>query len=598
MRLISIIWLLIINLSVFSQSITARINRSTVSVGDNFQVSFDIEGDGSNFSAPSFEDFGVLSGPNKSSSMQWVNGEFSSSLSYSYILKAMNEGEFSIEPASVKFKSNVVQSQSIKVRVLPSRQQSSAQPSTATQSKPNPQVTSKESKEDLFLKLYVDKKQVFVSEQIIATYLLYMNTQIVNYASSRPVFNGFYAQELEVDPSGSLVNETINGKQYTAATMKKVVLTPQKSGEITVPSLDMEMVIRVAEKQKRRSMFDQFFGSFKNVKVEVKSNEEKINVSRLPTQGQPRDFIGAVGEFKLNTTLDRTEVGVNEAINLTVNISGKGNLELISLPKIEFPNDFETYDPKTKQDISVTASGTKGKRTFEYVLIPRFAGEFKLKPVSFSYFDPKTKSYKQLSSESVTLNVLRTDGESLASGGAHLAPKKENVQIIGKDIRFIKTDEPELKRKESGFYRSTLFYALSTLPFVGMGASIFLFGFFRTQNSDLNALKRKRAGGIAKKHLAKATKLLNGENEPFYDAISLALFGYISDKLVIPFSELNREKIEETLRSKQVSPDTQNKLKKALDECEMVRFAPGIIRGKEEMLSASKQIIEELEDEL
>ncbi len=598
MRIISIIWLLIINLSVFSQSITARINRSTVSVGDNFQVTFDIEGDGSNFSAPSFEDFGVLSGPNKSSSMQWVNGEFSSSLSYSYILKAMNEGEFSIEPASVKFKSNVVQSQSIKVRVLPSRQQSSAQSSTATQSKPNPQVTSKESKEDLFLKLYVDKKQVFVGEQIIATYLLYMNTQIVNYASSRPVFNGFYAQELEVDPSGSLVNETINGKQYTVATMKKVVLTPQKSGEITVPSLDMEMVIRVAEKQKRRSMFDQFFGSFKNVKVEVKSNEEKINVSRLPTQGQPRDFIGAVGEFKLNTTLDRTEVGVNEAINLTVNISGNGNLELISLPKIEFPNDFETYDPKTKQDISVTAAGTKGKRTFEYVLIPRFAGEFKLKPVSFSYFDPKTKSYKQLSSESITLNVLRTDGESLSSGGAHLAPKKENVQIIGKDIRFIKTDEPELKRKESGFYRSTLFYALSTLPFVGMGASIFLFGFFRTQNSDLNALKSKRAGGIAKKHLAKATKLLNGENEPFYDAISLALFGYISDKLVIPFSELNREKIEETLQSKKVSSDTKEKLKKALDECEMVRFAPGIIRGKEEMLSASKQIIEELEDEL
>ena len=598
MRIISIIWLLIINLSVFSQSITGRINRSTVSVGDNFQVTFDIEGDGSNFSAPSFENFGVLSGPNKSSSMQWVNGEFSSSLSYSYILKAMNEGEFSIEPASVKFKSNVVQSQSIKVRVLPSRQQSSAQSSTATQSKPNPQVTSKESKEDLFLKLYVDKKQVFVGEQIIATYLLYMNTQIVNYASSRPVFNGFYAQELEVDPSGSLVNETINGKQYTVATMKKVVLTPQKSGEITVPSLDMEMVIRVAEKQKRRSMFDQFFGSFKNVKVEVKSNEEKINVSRLPTQGQPRDFIGAVGEFKLNTTLDRTEVGVNEAINLTVNISGNGNLELISLPKIEFPNDFETYDPKTKQDISVTAAGTKGKRTFEYVLIPRFAGEFKLKPVSFSYFDPKTKSYKQLSSESITLNVLRTDGESLSSGGAHLAPKKENVQIIGKDIRFIKTDEPELKRKESGFYRSTLFYALSTLPFVGMGASIFLFGFFRTQNSDLNALKSKRAGGIAKKHLAKATKLLNGENEPFYDAISLALFGYISDKLVIPFSELNREKIEETLQSEMVSSDTKEKLKKALDECEMVRFAPGIIRGKEEMLSASKQIIEELEDEL
>ena len=598
MRLIAIISLILMNLSVFSQAITAKVNRTTVTVGDNFQVNFDIEGDGSNFSAPSFEDFGVLSGPNKSSSMQWINGEFSSSLSYSYILRAMNEGDFTIEPASIKFGGNIAKSNAIKIKVLPSGQRASANNNQPRNSQPSEQLSSNNTTEDLFLKLYVDKKDAFVGEQIIATYMLYMNTQIVNYASSRPVFNGFYAQELEVDPSASLVNETINGKQYTVATMKKVVLTPQKSGELIVPSLDMEMVIRVAEKQKRRSMFDQFFGSFKNVKVEVKSNEQKINISRLPTAGQPKDFIGAVGTFSLKTNLDRTEVGVNEAINLTVNISGKGNLELISLPKIEFPADFETYDPKTKQNISVTAAGTNGTRTFEYVLIPRYSGEFKLKPISFSYFDPETKSYKKLSSEPIALNVSKEDGTFSENGAAHIAPKKEDVQIIGKDIRFIKTDEPELKRKESGFYRSPFFYALSTLPIIGMGASIFLFGFFRTQNSDLKALKSRKAGGVAKKHLAKATKLLRGDNEPFYDAISIALFGYISDKLVIPFSELNREKIEETLRSKNVSADTQEKLKKALDECEMVRFAPGIVRGKEDMLAASKQIIEELEDEL
>jgi hypothetical protein len=581
---------------VFAQKITAKINRTTVSVGDNFQVSFDIEGDGSNFSAPSFEDFGVLSGPNKSSSMQWVNGEFSSSLSYSYILRAMNEGEFTIEPATIKFGGNTTQSNPLKIKVLASGQRGTAS-SPANTNQQN-QQTDINTSEDLFLKLYVDKKNAFVGEQIVATYRLYMNTQIVNYGSSRPVYNGFYAQELEVDPSASLVNETINGKQYTVATMKKVVLTPQKSGELIVPSLDMEMVIRVADKQKRRSMFDQFFGSFKNVEVEVKSNEEKINISRLPAAGQPKDFIGAVGTFNVKTDIDRTEVGVNEAINLTVNISGKGNLELITLPPIEFPNDFETYDPKTKQDISVTPAGTKGSRTFEYVLIPRYAGEFKLKPVSFSYFDPETKSYKQVTSEPINLNVSKEDGTYADNGATYIAPKKEDVQIIGKDIRFIKTDDPNLRRKESGFYSSTLFYALSALPFVAMGASIFLFGFFKTQNADANAVKSKRAGGIAKKHLTKATKLLNGENEPFYEAISVALFGYISDKLVIPFSELNREKIDETLRAKNVSADTLQKLKKALDECEMVRFAPGVVRGKEEMLSASKQIIEELEDEL
>ncbi len=596
MRTLSIIALVLMSLGVVAQTLTSKVNRSTVNVGENFQVSFDIEGDGSNFTPPSFEDFGLLSGPNKSSSMQWINGNFSSSVSYSYILRAMSEGEFNIGPASIKVKGKTIESQPISVKVLPSGQRAQSQQQKGQQNQPT--AGASDAQEDLFLKLYVDKKKAFVGEQIIATYLLYMNTQIVNYASSRPVFNGFYAQELEVDPSASLVNETVNGKQYTVATMKKVVLTPQKSGELLIPSLDMEMVIRVQDKQRRRSMFDQFFGSFRDVKLDVKSNEEKIQVSRLPLNNQPADFIGAVGEFSLKTSVDRTEIGVNEAINLSVEISGKGNLELITLPKIEFPSDFETYDPKTKQNISVTAVGTRGTRSFEYVLIPRYAGEFKLKPITFSYFDPASESYKKLTSDPLTFQVMSASGSMTENGAAYIAPKKEDVQIIGKDIRYIKTEDPNLKRKEGGFYRSPLFYALSTLPFVGMGASIFLLGFFRTQNSDIKGMKSKRAAGIAKKHLVKATKLIGAENEPFYNAISLALFGYISDKLVIPISELNREKIEEALRARGIAQHTQDKLKKALDECEMVRFAPGVVRGKEEMLAASKQIIEALEDEL
>ncbi|MEX2597928.1 MAG: BatD family protein [Salibacteraceae bacterium] len=582
-----------------SQSFVAKVSQSTVSTQGHFQVSFQFEGDGSGFKAPAFDDFMVLSGPNKSSSMQLINGNFSSSTAYSYILRPIKTGELTIGSASITIDDQLVKSNPVKIKAIGNQQSRNNNQQQQGQQQKNNQTPSDDLSSDVFMKLYVTKKDAYIGEQLVATYKLYLNAQVVRYIPNRPAYNGFYNQELEINPSQEVTQEVINGRQFTVATMKKVVLTPQKSGKLEVPPLELEMVVRVQDNQRRRrSLFDQFFGGQKDVKIEVKSNPELINVKPLPSANQPSDFIGAVGDFSLTAEVDRDQLKVNEAVNYTLTLSGKGNIDLINEPKVNFPVDFESYDPKTKQNIKLSHAGTQGSKSYEYVLIPRHEGQFDLRPVTMSYFDPKSKTYKRASTKALSLHIDQGDG-AYGNGNSYIsAPKKEDVQIIGKDIRYIKTERPDLKRREDQFFRSTLFYILAALPFGIMGALVFMFSFFKSQLSDVAGLKRKRAASIAKKHLSKARKMINGNDAEFYDEISTALFGYVSDKLTIPTSELNREIIQETLHSKGVSDSLLTRLNKALDECEMIRFAPGIVRSKEEMLTATTEIIESLEHEV
>ncbi len=601
MRLLASIALVMMWTLTSAQSFTARVNRTNVSVDENFQLIFECSGDGERFSPPPLDDFMLLSGPNKSSNMQWVNGNFSSSVSYSFILRPKDVGEFVIGPASIKVDDKVLETDPIKMTVSQGRQRSSTPQQSVRPGQSQTQARQTEEAPDdvssnVFLKLFVTDKDVYVGEQLLATYKLYLSVNVVDYDFSNLVFNGFYSEDLKIDVSKGVATEVINGRQFQVHTLKQTLLTPQKSGKIEIPALESEMVIQVRDGRRQRSLFDQVFGNYRNARISLKSNTESINVRALPTADQPSDFTGAVGEFSLKATVDHDEVGTNEAVNVNVQIEGKGNLDLISPPKVEFPTDFESYDPKVKNNVSTSASGSRGSKGYEYVVIPRYAGEYEIGPVTFSFFNPATESYIRLKADPIQLTVNASGDEE--GGVAYVAPKKEDVQIIGKDIRFIHTESPDLRRKESRCFGSLLFYMLCILPFMAMGAAIYGYSFYRAQHSDSTSVKSRRARGMAKKHLAEAKKRLSGDDGAFYEAISSALFGYIADKLAIPRSDLNRERIEDELRSRGVSDALQQELKKALDECEMVRFAPGVVRGKQEMLDASVKIIEALEDEL
>jgi len=572
---------MLVSMTSIAQNFEAGVSKKQVAVGERFTLEYKTELAGANFTPPNMQNLQVLSGPNMSESSININGKRSRSFIVSYVLRALKEGEAKIGPATLSTKNETFNSEAITIKVA-----KQAQSNAQAQGENDLSTT-------MFIKLFVDDKNPYVGEQIVATYKIYMAEQLVNYSSNNPVFNGFYAQNIDLSNSNEVSKEFINNRQFTVATLKKVILTPQKSGTLEVDPLEMELRVRLQDKSRGRGFFG--FPSYKEVNITVASNTEKINVKPLPSSGQPADFDGAVGNFTLSAKVDRTDLNANEAVNLTVMYSGNGNIELLSEPKINFPADFEVYDPKVRKNISNNGSGSSGKKTFEYVIIPRFGGDFELEPVKLSYFDPSSGKYKTLESEPITLHVAK--GANSADAAVYNPTSKEDVQILGKDIRFIKTENPDLARSESSFFKTQNYYLLSALP-VGLGGAFWMIILLLRRKEQDQSLTSKRAGGVAKKHLVKATKLINDKNEAFYEAISKALFGYLSDKLSINLAELNRENIESELKAKNVSQVLIAQLTKALDECDMVRFAPGVVRGKEEMLAASKEIIEKLEDEL
>ncbi len=344
------------------------------------------------------------------------------------------------------------------------------------------------------------------------------------------------------------------------------------------------------------SLFDQFFGSYQDVKKSLNTSPTSIDILPFPLEGQPSNFSGLTGEFSLKAEITKTEVEANEAVNLKITISGTGNMKQVNAPALEFPPDIESYDPKTADNIKTNATGLSGSRTFDYLLIPRHAGEFKIGPVSFSYFDAVKGKYVELSHPEFTLKVGKGSGEEDKATGVAIA-SKEDLKVLGSDIRYIKTNEPEVIEKGKYFFRSSLFYALSGMPV------LFYFVFFLwhrnmvKHSGNVALMKSRRANKIAGKRLALAKKFLHEKkSNEYYEEIFKALWGYISDKLSIPVAELTKEKIKETMAVKNVNAETINEFVSLLDSAEFARFAPpGGEHAMDVMYSRSVDIISKIE---
>lgn len=595
-----------------AETFEAQLSKSTVRTGETFQLSFVLNGNGKSFEAPSLREFQVLMGPNESYQREWVNGNFSSKTSYSFYLKAPSEGSFEIGAASVRVGGKTLTTKPIRVNVVKggssatakaSTQQrnngSGAKPQTKSQGNQNDASLEQQISENLYMKLYVDKTNAYVGEKIVATYKLYINAQIVNNQFTElPVFNGFYVKDVEIPKGSEITQEIVNGQRFQVATLKRVILFPQQSGALEVPQLSMDLVVRVNERRRAKSMMEQFFGTHRDVKVSVSSNVQKLKIKALPSKGQPADFDGTVGTYDISLKVDKESLKVNEAVNLSVTISGKGNLDLITDPGIIFPGDFESYDPELTSNISVTANGVSGKKTFDYVLIPRYAGNYDLEPISLSYFNPETGTYERTSTAPISWSVEPAAGGASGGPEAFAAPRKEDVQILGKDIRFIKTGDPELKEVGKGFFGSTGFYALSVTPVAGMSMALMMLAFYRKRNADEDGMKKRNAKAVAKRKLAKARKLLVSEDVAFFDEIYKALYGYLGDRFTLTQSELNREQVTKKLEERGASTTIIAEVNRCLEDCEMVRFAPGAVRSKPEVMESAERIISELENEL
>ncbi|MGB0882600.1 MAG: BatD family protein [Vicingaceae bacterium] len=569
---------------------TAAASHTKVKTGDRFKIEFTANAEVSNFRAPKLSNFRVLSGPNQSTQMSWVNGKTSSSISYSYILMAVKEGEFTIGPAVAAANGKAIKTNSLKIKVGKGVkvQQGGSQAGSQTKSGGS-------ASDELFIRSTVNRRKVYQGEQIIATYKLYTRVGLAgNELVKNADLNGFWSQEIDFGEA-VWTKEIIGGYRYSVAKIREIVLFPQRSGELEIDPLQMKFIVQKRVQGGGQSMFDQFFGRVENVEYDLKSKPIKITVLPHPANA-PEDFTNAVGKLDMKVDVSANEVKANEAINIKIKISGKGNLPLIDVPELSFPSDFETYDPKINDNVKTTIAGVSGSKEFDYLVIPRHPGKFKLDPITFSYFDPSTKKYKTIASDPIEINVLKGDGT--AAENIVYSSNKEDIKVLGNDIRYIHTNNIEFSQSNKAFYGSWKFYlALLLAPLLFIVTFIFR-NKIRAANSDVVGMKKKKAGKIAAKFLKSAKASLEANNtKAFYEDISKALFGYISDKLHIPAAELNQNNIKEKLNTLKVNESTSKALIETIELCDMARFAPVSI-SEQEVYNKAESIINQIEGEV
>lgn len=563
--------------------VTAAASHYDVATGDRFKIEFRVNANIDNFKPPKISDFRVLSGPNQSTSMSWVNGKTSANISYSYILMAIKEGSFTIPAAEVTVDGKKYQSNTIEINVSKGAN---------VQNDPNSNnATVTKNSDDLFIKSSVNKTTVYQGEHLVATYQLFTKINIAaNEMVKNADLNGFWSQEINIGQA-QWTQEIINGERWNIATIRKIVLFPQRSGELEIDPLEMRFIT-----QKRvsggQSIFDQFFGQVVEEEHIVKSKPIKIKVLPHPTP-KPDGFINAVGQLKMTTDISANEVKANEAINIKVTISGTGNLPLIDNPQINFPKEFEIYDPKITDNTKTSNAGVSGSKEYNYLVIPRYQGDFTIDPIIFSYFNPSTKKYETIKSNPIVLKINKGDGTE--NNVTYTAAGKEDIKILGEDIRYIHTDTPQFVLNANNLYNSWKFYSLLLLA-----PLLFIIAFIirnknRAANSDIARVKSRKAGKLASKLLSSAKKsLAANDKNAFYEATSKALFGYVGDKLNIAVADLTQENIKSSLAAKNVDDNIINSLIETIDLCDMARFAPVPV-SEQEVYSKAENIIQQIE---
>ncbi len=599
-----------------NEKLTATASETSVGNGEQFQITYSLNSTGKGFRAPTFSDFEVVMGPSQSQQMQIINGSVSQTLSFTYILQATKEGVFKIGAAEITVGSTKILSNPLTITVTKATQQAQGQ-SQGQQGGQQGQKSGDKNNtiegggKNVFIKASVDRTNSYQGEGIVVTYRIYTKVTLLNYAISKlPSFTGFWSQDINMQQQLEFRNENYDGVSYKVADIKKVVLFPQRSGNLVVDPMEGEVIARVQVKkqqqQKSNDPFSQFFNdpffnnpffnnNVQDVKVNLKSDPIRITVKDLPA-GAPTEFEGAVGKLACEVSLDKKETKANEAVTVKIKISGKGNIKLIDSPKISFPPDFESYDPKENSNINATGSGVTGTKTFEYLLIPRNAGDFKIPISSFVYFDLDKKQYVSVAFPDLMLKVNKGDGSNVtvASGVQH-----SDVQLLGKDIRFIKTQDPDFETSHLPLYGSPIFYGL-----IGTPALLFfiLLG-VRRRNEQLSGnkilVKSQRANKAAMKRLSAAKKYLSSnDKEKFLDEMFRALWGFIGDKLQIPVSDLSKEKVTAELELKKVDESLIKQFTNTIDSCEFARFAGGIADSNEALYQKGIDIISKLESSI
>lgn len=572
--------------------------------GDQVRLVFTVNSqDIKDFRAPSIKGFDVLMGPSRSqqSSIQIINGKrtSNSSTAFTYILLAGSPGTYTIPAASVEVNGEKVFSNAISIKVLPQDQTSGNSGNNgggSASSSRSQAAGSRISANDLFITATASKTTVHEQEAILLTYKVYTVVNLRQLYGKMPDLKGFHTQEVELPQQKTFTLEHYKGRNYNTTVWSQYVLFPQQTGKLEIPSITFDGV--VAQQTVSDDPFDAFFNGGGYVEVKKKITTPKVVINVQPLPAKPAGFSGAVGEFKLASSINATDVKTNDAVTIKLTLSGTGNMKLIGTPEVKFPQDFEIYDPKVTDDYKLTNSGLTGTKTFEYLAIPRHAGNFTIPAVEFTYFDLKSNSYKTLKTEAYNLKVAK--GQGNADQVISDFTNKESVKMLGKDIRFIKLGDSSLRPKGDFFFGTVEYYLCYLIPLLLFVVFAVIYRQKALENANVAKVKTKKANKVATRRMKLAGKLLaeNKKNE-FYDEVLKALWGYISDKLSIPVSQLSKDNIEAELTNYGVQEALIAEFIGVLNECEYARYAPGNENeAMDKVYSASVEVISKMENSI
>ncbi|GLU43376.1 BatD family protein [Allomuricauda sp. NBRC 101325] len=538
---------------------TMNLSKEKLGLNERLRVDFTMNKDGDNFSPPAFNGFKVVMGPSQSISSSWINGKRSFSKTYTYILVPTARGEFNIEQATIEIDGQTYKTLPKKVEV------------TAAVDKPSDQKTVDDvADESLHLVAEVSKGNPYLNEAVTVVYKLYVspNISVTNYRPlDNPTYNNFWSQDIPVTKH-TAQNGTFEGKPYRFVVLKRVVLYPQKSGQLDIEPLSLEIFVDVPTNRR------DFFGGriYTQTSKTVSAGKRTLNVKALPEAGKPSNFSGAVGDFDFSVTTTKTQLNASESLQAKVEVSGKGNLKLFQLPEPVLPSALEVYDPEHDETIQTYSTGMEGKVSDNYTIVPAFRGKYPIPSVSFSYFNPDTGKYETLTSDEINIEVLEGPTGSTVNEDAPSA-NKQMVVPTGDQFQFIKLDANLTSMNETCFLGSRSFYLLVFLPLLLIPIAIFSFKKREAIASDVVGNRIKQANKLARKYLSTAKKEL-GNKEAFYVALEKGLHNYLKAKLHIETSEFSKEKITETLTAKQVEADDIQGFIALLTSCEMARYSP------------------------
>ncbi|MBL7963371.1 MAG: protein BatD [Flavobacteriales bacterium] len=570
--------LLLTSLPLVAQQITftATVDRNNIAVGEQVKLTITLTNGQGGFTHPNLGGLEVLAGPMESSSMNIINGRMSTSVSRTFILTATRPGDYTIGPAETRVGNNVIQTDPIRIKA----EKGSGAPTDRQLDQ------AQQANRDLFVTLNLSREKVYVGEQVVATYTLYSRHANIEITEQKvPALTGFWAEEVDLGRNtwddGLKV---VNGLQYRTATLKRQVLFPQRAGRMRIEPVTLALVVN-------RNAFNPFWSGSR---LDIKSNAVELQVLELPT-GQPAGFSGGVGDLQLGVRTDRTTVPANEAITVKVKVSGRSNLKLLEAPRLDLPTDMDTYEPKVTDRITVNASGMSGEREFEYLVIPRHEGLYQLPPVTFSYFDTKSGSYRTLRSDSLRIEVTRGTGGGVAGAPQDPAVQRSDVRALGQDIRYIRTGDLKLRPRGEFLYGSGAYY-------VGLAAPAFIFlillGWRRKQlreAADGPGQRRRRAERVARQRLhAASAALKNSDRTAFHDALAKALEGYFADRFNLGPAQVTDERVRQEL-SAIANGELADAFIRLKREAEMARFAPVAAAPSQALYDEAATLIQRIE---